>query len=134
VFEKSSPADCSIPYPNSWRVWRFYSKRAIIEKNIRELLYDYSLGKIPTVDWVANVAFFQMLLFAYNIVHWFKRLCLPKEYLYKTLDTIRADFLVLPAKLTRKRSRNVPVLPRDYHYQKEFLEALKRIELFCIQT
>ena len=111
-----------------WRVWRFYAQRATIEKNIRELLYDYPLGKIPTEDWVANVAFFQILLFAYNLVHWFKRLCLPKEYLYATLDTIRTDFLVLPAKLTNQGGQNVLVLPHDYHYQEQFRAALKKIE------
>ncbi len=111
-----------------WRVWRFYAKRATIEKNIRELLYDYPLGKIPTDDWVANVAFFQMLLLAYNLVHWFKRLCLPKEYLYTTLDTIRTDFLVLPARLTKKGSQNVLVLPQNYHYRGQFEAALKRID------
>jgi len=111
-----------------WRVWRFYAQRATIEKNIRELLYDYPLGKIPTEDWVANVAFFQILLFAYNLVHWFKRFCLPKEYLYATLDTIRTDFLVLPAKLTNQGGQNVLVLPHDYHYQEQFRAALKKIE------
>jgi hypothetical protein len=111
-----------------WRVWQFYAKRATIEKNIRELLYDYPLGKIPTDDWKANVAFFQILLFAFNLVHWFKRLCLPKEYLHVTLDTIRTDFLVLPAKLTKEGSKNVLVLPHDYHYQKEFTNALKTID------
>jgi Transposase DDE domain group 1 len=70
----------------------------------------------------------QILLFAYNLVHWFKRLCLPKEYLYATLDTIRTDFLVLPAKLTKEGSKNVLVLPHDYHYQKEFTNALKTID------
>jgi len=111
-----------------WRVWTFYAKRATIEKNIRELLYDYPLGKIPTEDWVANVAFFQILLFAYNLVHWFKRLCLPKEYLYATLDTIRTDFLVLPAKLINRGGQNVLLLPHDYHYQAEFTKALKKVE------
>lgn len=111
-----------------WRAWQFYAKRATIEKNIRELLYDYPLGKIPTEDWVANVAFFQMLLLAYNLVHWFKRLCLPKEYLYTTLDTIRTDFLVLPAKLTKKGSQNILALPQDYHYRKQFEAALKQID------
>jgi len=111
-----------------WRVWRFYAKRATIEKNIRELLSDYPLGKIPTDDWVANVAFFQMLLFAFNIVHWFKRLCLPKEYLYTTLDTIRTDFLVLPARLTKKGSQNVLVFPQGYHYREQFETALKKID------
>jgi hypothetical protein len=77
---------------------------------------------------VANVAFFQILLFAYNLVHWFKRLCLPKEYLYATLDTIRTDFLVLPAKLTEQGNCNVLVLPHDYHYQNQFKAALRTIE------
>lgn len=111
-----------------WRVWQFYAKRATIEKNIRELLYDYPLGKIPTEDWIANVAFFQMLLLAYNLAHWFKRLCLPKEYLYATLDTIRTDFLVLPAKLTKKGSQNMLALPHDYHYREAFKAALQKID------
>ena len=98
-----------------------------IEKNIRELLYDYPLGKIPTDDWIANVAFFQMSLFAFNIVHWFKRLCLPVEYRYATLDTIRSDFLMLPAKLTKEGSYNILVLPKDYHYQDQFEAALKKL-------
>ncbi|OGJ86990.1 MAG: hypothetical protein A2268_07230 [Candidatus Raymondbacteria bacterium RifOxyA12_full_50_37] len=66
-----------------WRVYLFYSPRATIEKNIRELMYDYPLGKIPTKDWTANVAFFQLVLFAANIAHWFKRLCLPEDYHYQ---------------------------------------------------
>jgi hypothetical protein len=111
-----------------WRVWRFYAPHATIEKDVRELLYDYPLGKIPTNDWVANVAFFQILLFAYNLVHWFKRLCLPKEYLYATLDTIRTDFLVLPAKLTRRGNRNILILPHDYHYRAPFEAAFKKTD------
>ena len=31
-----------------WRVWRFYAPHATIEKDVRELLYDYPLGKVPT--------------------------------------------------------------------------------------
>ena len=64
----------------------------------------------------------------YNLVHWFKRLCLPNEYLYSTLDTIRTDFLVLPAKLINRGGQNVLLLPHDYHYQAEFTKALKRVE------
>ena len=106
-----------------WRTYLFYNGRAGIEKSNREFLYDYPLGKIPTQSWTANVAFFQLLLLAANIVHWFKRLCLPANYKQATLDTIRSDFLVLPAKMVRVSKRNVIKLPRDYHYQREFLEA-----------
>ncbi len=111
-----------------WRVYLFYNPRATIEKNNREFLYDYPLGKIPTDTWTANVAFFQILLFSANIVHWFKRLCLPKEYWTATLDTIRTDFLVLPAKLTKHGSQNILIFPKDYHYRKEFLRALFNIQ------
>ena len=111
-----------------WRVYRFYSLRATIEKNIREFVYDYPLGKIPTDTWTANVAFFQLVLFAADIVHWFKRLCLPPQYLMSTLDTIRTDFLVLPARLVRESKRNVVKLPHDYHYQQEFLDASRKLD------
>jgi hypothetical protein len=110
-----------------FRLWRFYVQRGQVEKNIRELLYDYPLGKIPTDQWVANVAFFQLLLLAFNVMHWFKRLCLPPEYLSTTLETLRTDFLVLPAKLTRTGHRNVLQLPKDYHHREAFLRAWKQV-------
>ncbi len=113
---------------NPWRVYRFYSLRANIEKNIREFVYDYPLGKIPTDTWTANVAFFQLVLFAADIVHWFKRLCLPPEYLTVTLNTICTDFIALPARLICEGNRNVVKLPHDYHYQREFLEASRMID------
>ncbi|MGB7592916.1 MAG: transposase [Terriglobia bacterium] len=73
------------------------------------------------------------MLFAYNLVHWFKRLCLPREYRYATLDTIRPDFLVLPAKLTKQGNRNILVLPYDYHYRNQFKAALRKIEKLRLQ-
>ena len=109
-------------------IWRTYHARANVEKSIRELLNHLALNKIPTQEWVANVAFFQILLFAYNLVHWFKRLFLPPDYFRATVETIRNDFLVLPGKLTCRAGRNVLQLPRDYHHRKIFLDAAKKIE------
>ena len=109
-----------------WRVWRFYCPRATVEKHIRELLYDLPLGKIPTDAWMANVAFFHLVLFAYDLVHWFKRLCLPPEYLHATLETVRTDLLVLPARLVRRGGRNILQLPRDYHHRDMFMAAYKK--------
>jgi len=116
------------PPLSPWRVYRFYNPRPTIEKNIREFLYDYPLGKIPTDSWTANVAFFQLLLLAADLFHSFKRLCLPRRYLTTTLDTIRTDFLVLPARLVREHKQTIVKLPRDYHYRAEFLEAMRAIE------
>ena len=109
-----------------WRIWKFYQPRAIIEKNIRELLYDLPLGKIPSGDWGANVAFFQLVLFACNLVHWFRRLCLPAPYRTATVETVRTDFLVLPARLVSRAGRNVLQLPRDYFHRGAFVAAFEK--------
>lgn len=111
-----------------WMIWKTYQARANVERSIRELLSFFSLNKIPTQEWVANVAFLQLLLLAYNLVHWFKRLCLPENYAGATVDTIRNDFLVLPGKLAKHGSRNVLQLPKDYHYKNLFLQAARKID------
>jgi len=115
---------------DAWRVYLFYCGRANIEKSNREFLYDYPLGKIPTQDWTANVAFFQLVLLAANLVHWFKRLCLSGKYTTATLETIRTDLLVIPAKLVRTKKRNVIKLPRDYPHREEFQQAARKIGQF----
>lgn len=111
-----------------WRVWRFYAPRATVEKIIRELLYDLPLNQIPTSRWIANVAFFHTMMLAYNLVHWFKRLCLDKAYATATVETVRRDFLAVPGRLTRPAGRHVLQLPRAYPLQKEFLEAVRKLE------
>lgn len=111
-----------------WRVWTSYIQRANIEKSIRELLNDLALSKIPTETWTANVAFFQLLLFAYNLVHWFKRLALPEEELGKTVETLRHELINLQGLLICRSGKNVLLLPRNYPRQKEFLALAKRVE------
>ncbi|MEW6086680.1 MAG: IS1380 family transposase [Chloroflexota bacterium] len=111
-----------------WHVYLFYCPRAEVEKHIREFVYDYPLAKIPTDTWTANVAYFQLILFAWDLVHWFKRFCLPPEYLTKTLETIRTDFIVVPARLVCVKGKNMVRLPHDLHHQQEFVKAAQKIE------
>ena len=111
-----------------WRVWRFYAPRATVEKIIRELLYDLPLNQIPTKRWIANVAFFHTMMLAYNLVHWLKRTCLSRVYSQATVETVRRDFLAVPARLTRPAGRHVLQLPRAYPLRKEFLEAIGKID------
>jgi hypothetical protein len=112
----------------AWRVWTDYLDRSNIEKSIRELLYDLALSKIPTQTWTANVAFFQLLLLAYNIVHWFKRLCLPQQKLGQTVETLRHELFGLPAKLSFRNGKNILVLPRLYQHQPVFLSAATAVK------
>jgi hypothetical protein len=96
------------------KIWYFYRPRAAIEVIIRELKESYALAKIPTNNFQANQFYFHLLVFAYNIVNWFKRLCLPRRFHHATLETIRTEFLVLPARLVKTQHRNILKLPSEY--------------------
>jgi hypothetical protein len=109
-------------------VWDFHSQRSQgAELNIKELKLNYTLNKIPTKYFLANVAYLQIVLFAFNIVNWFKWLCLPNEYHYATLHTIREQLLSVAARLTKTDNKNFLNFPRSYQYQDLFNFALKKI-------
>src|SRR5919108_2219588 len=74
-------------------LWRFYNNRAGIELIIRHLKGDYGIGAIPTRHFFANETYFHLLLLAYNLINWFKRLCLPPEFQAATLQTLRHKIL-----------------------------------------
>jgi hypothetical protein len=113
-------------------VYRFYNDRAAVENIIKELRADYPLAKIPTSQFAANEAYFHLLLFAYNLVNWYKRLCLPARYHAMTLSTLRPRLLMLPAEFVRlsqgQTLRFPPVLPE----QAAIKHALERIDRFRI--
>lgn len=108
-------------------LWRFYNDRAAVELIIRELKGDYPLGRIPTRHFFANAAYFHLLLFAYNLMHWFKRLCLPPAVQRWTLGTLRSRLLLAPAELTRAGNRPVLKLPQNFLYQDAWTYALTHI-------
>lgn len=108
-------------------LWRFYNNRAAIELIIRELKGDYPLGRIPTKHFIANEAYFHLLLLAYNLINWFKRMCLPEECQAMTLGTLRSRLLLAPAQLTRTENRPALKLPQNFPYQDAWTHALKQI-------
>jgi len=108
-------------------LWRFYNQRARAELIIRELKYAYALGKIPTDDYQANEAFFQIVLLAYNLLNWFKRLCAPPHLLRATLQRLRQRLFVLPAQLVRPGGLPTLRLPANHPGTRDFLETMERI-------
>jgi len=108
--------------------WRFYNGRASVELIIRELKGDYPLGKIPTKHFAANEAYFHVLLFSYNLINWFKRLCLPMEFQNMTLKTLQSRFLLIPGELTKSKNRPTLKLPANFLYKNAFEYAIKTIE------
>ena len=111
----------------SLNLWRFYNRRATAELIIRELKEAYALGKIPTQDFAANECFFQIALLAYNLLNWFKRLCVPPRWQRTTLQRLRQRFLVVPAQLVRPAGVPTLRLTPGYIYAEDFLNILKRI-------
>ena len=109
-------------------LWRFYNDRAGIELVIRQLKGDYALGHIPGHHFFANETYFHLLLLAYNLVNWFKRLCLPPQFQNATLQTLRQQILLMPAQLLRAENRPRLNLPASGRRQVAWLHALRTIE------
>jgi hypothetical protein len=108
-------------------LWRFYNQRARAELIIRELKDAYTLGKIPTKDFPANEAFFQIVLLAYNLLNWFKRLCAPAHLQRATLQRLRQRLFVVPSQLVRPGGVPTLRIAPSYPYVAEFLETRRRI-------
>ena len=108
-------------------IWRFYNGRAAIELIIKELKNDYPLAKIPTKYFAANESYFHFLLFSYNLVNWFKRLCLPEKYHTMTLSSLRARLLLIPGELVHAGNRPILKLPEHFHDKDALKYALHNI-------
>jgi len=113
---------------NPLNVWKFYNGRASAELIIKELKGDYPLAKIPTKHFAANEVYFHLLLFAYNLINWFKRLCLPKEFHNMTLKTLRTQLLFVPGELVRTDNKPVLKFPSTFWYKDTIEYALKQVE------
>lgn len=112
-------------------VWYFYRGRALIEKYIRELKENFALAKIPTKNFLANQFYFHLLLFAYNIINWFKMICLPPRFHNATLETIRTEFLVIPARLVKTGNKNTLKIPAEYipeHFLENIIQKIENME------
>jgi hypothetical protein len=109
-------------------VYRFYNDRAAVELIIKELKADYPLAKIPTGQFAANEAYFHLLLFAYNLVNWCKRLCLPVAYHSMTLGSLRRQVLMVPGEFVRASQVPILRLPSSSVEQTVIKHAFQRVD------
>jgi hypothetical protein len=108
-------------------IFHFYEDRAGLERIIRSLKEDYPFATAPTNSFAANALYAELSLMAYNIVVWFKRLCLPEDWQSCTIATLRHRLLLIPGIFTRTHNRPQLKLPKSSPYQETFLYAQKRI-------
>lgn len=71
-----------------YQVFQFYQDRSAMERIVRTLKEDYSFAIAPTHSFEANAFYTELSLLAYNLMTWFKRLCLPDQWQSFTLSTL----------------------------------------------
>ncbi len=109
-------------------LWHLYNDRAAVELIIKQLKGDYALGSIPTRHFFANETYFHLLLLGYNLVNWFKRLCLPSDFQNAMLQTLRHKILLMPAQLRRTHNRPRLAMPASGPREAAWNYALHRIK------
>ena len=109
-------------------VFQFYGDRMGMERIIRMLKDDYPFGSAPTGNFQANALYAELSMLAYNLITWFKRLCLPDDWQSFTLPTIRHRLLMIPGEFVK--THNIPTLrfPRNSLHQDVFAEAQENIK------
>ncbi len=115
-------------------VFHFYDGRGgMMERIVRILKDDFPYAKAPTHTFDANATYAELSLLAYNLVIWFKRLCLPDDWQTSTVGTLRRRLLLIPGTLTRTGNRPELKLPKNNPYQDIFASALKRIHTSSVR-
>lgn len=109
------------------QLMKWFLKRCAMENLIKEHKHDFGLEKLPTQKFLANWAWFLIGQLAWNLVAWFKRLCLPKEYHQATLKTIRHRLLKVAGKIVHQARQFFLVLSDQYWYQDAWSFALKQL-------
>jgi len=109
------------------QLMKWFLKRCAMENLIKEHKHDFGLEKLPTRKFLANWAWFLIGQLAWNLVAWFKRLCLPKEYNKATVKTIRHQLLKVAGKIVHQARQFYLVLSDQYWFQDAWSFALKQL-------
>src|SRR5262245_37407017 len=109
------------------QLMKWFLKRCAMENLIKEHKHDFGMEKLPTQKFLANWAWFLIGQLAWNLVAWFKRLCLPKEYHKATVKTIRHQLFKVAGKIVHQARQFFLVLSDQYWFQDAWSFALKQL-------
>jgi hypothetical protein len=108
-------------------VLEWHLQHAAMENLIKEHKHGFSLEKLPTQNFQANWAYLLIGQLAFNLVAWFKKLILPREYHQATVKTIRHQVLNVAGKIVRTARQFFLVIAQEYRYQEVWRFALGRL-------
>lgn len=109
-------------------VFNFYQDRTGLERIIRILKDDLPFGKAPTKQFDPNALYAELSLLSYNLMIWFRRLCLPDDWQTYSVEILRRRLFSIPGEFTRTGNRPMLKLPKNSPYQDAFLYVIERIK------
>lgn len=110
-----------------YEVWRFYNKRANCENMIKEGIYSFGMDNMVSHEYAGNVFWFQVVMFGYNLMNWFKEVVLEQEEKKSFGESIRQRLFLIPGKLIQSGRQVILKLAENWYGRGEFESALGRL-------
>jgi Transposase DDE domain group 1 len=108
--------------------------RCTMENLIKEHKNDFGFEKMPTKLFHANWAWLQISQLAWNLVAWFKRICLPEECQAMTLGTLRHRLLKVAGKIVHQGRQLFLALTDENLFQHWWSFALKQLDQLIVSS
>ena len=109
------------------KLLRWFYQKCAMENLIKEHKNDFGLEKMPSQRFQANWVWLLLGQLAWNLVAWFKRLCLPATCHTQTVRTLRHRLLKVAGKIVHQSRQLFLVLSEDYLFQDWWSFALKQL-------
>ncbi len=107
---------------------KFYCNRGTMENFIKEGKNGFAFDTMSSTDFLANANKLQLMVLTYNLVNWFRRLCLPENMKGNRIETLRLKILKIAGKIVSTARYLKFKLCSSCLYQKAFWQTLLRIE------
>lgn len=108
---------------NALEVLDHHNDRGRMEKAIGELKEGFGMNRLPCGQLMANAAYLQICLIAYNLVQTFKNCALPKSWRKFEIKNLRFRLLCRAAKLVRHAGQTFLKLSQNYAHFEIFERA-----------
>ena len=108
---------------NTQQALDFYNARGSAEKAIGELKNGFGMDHLPCGQIMANAAFLQVGLVAYNLVQMFKHCALPQGWKRFSIKNLRFRLLCQAARISSHARNIILKLSRDFPFFDVFEQA-----------
>lgn len=106
---------------------KFYSNRGTMENFIKEGKNGFAFDKMSSNEFQTNANKLQQMILAYNLINWFRRLCLPEAMKANRIGTMRLKLIKIAGKIIRTGRYIKFKLCSSYLYQKSFWQIFTNI-------